>query len=150
MHATTFSHYRFLLKKDNFIHIYLIYLSHRVAYYILRYCLSIKKLMFFLRKTPSRSYKRNRQHTNDPRNINEHSFGHGHVYHFITASSVWRSGIEESPGPALPALLSSVNGLFPLMSIMLQSPMLNIMDMTDYEDGLIAWIRTNRTNPPTN
>ena len=56
-------------------------------------------------------------------------------------------GLRRVQDIALPAFLSSVNCLLPLMSIMLQSPTLDIMEIADYEDGLTAW---NCINPDSN
>lgn len=56
-------------------------------------------------------------------------------------------GVRRIQDIALPAFLSSVNGLSSLVSYMLQIPTLHISEIADYQDGLNAW---NELNPDAN
>lgn len=52
-------------------------------------------------------------------------------------------GIGRVQDFALPAFLSSVNGLSSMIGIMLQQPSLNIVKISDYENGINAWQQLN-------
>lgn len=57
-------------------------------------------------------------------------------------------GVRRVQDLALPAFLSSVTGLSSMISIMLHQPSLNIVEISDYDNGFNAWQQLNPEHFP--
>lgn len=122
--------------------------NYQIAYYLLRNCLAIPKLVFLLRTSPT---------WNNIDLIEEMDNCIKSTLETITNSTLsqdqWilsslpvRSGglgIRRVRDLALPAFLSSVNGVSSMVSIMLNLPSLTIEDISGYLDGLNTWQELN-------
>ena len=111
--------------------------NYQIAYYILRNCLSVPKLIFLLRTTSFWYPSEVITEIDDAIRTTLETLTNSHpdTETWITSSLPIRCGgleVRRVQDIALPAFLSSVNGLFPLMSIMLQCPTLDIMEIADY------------------
>lgn len=129
--------------------------NYHISYYILKNCCSIPKLVFLLRTTPIGQCNdivdemdkciRSTMETLTNSKLNE-------IQWILSSLPINNGGlgVRRIRDIALPAFLSSVNGLLPLVSFMLQQPSLNIVDIGDYNDNLNAWDSLNpNTNHPT-
>lgn len=118
--------------------------SYHIAFYILKNCLAIPKLIFLMRTTPTWIHhdlmagvdteikSALESVTNSKLDTNT----------WIMASLPINSGgigVRRVQDTALPAFLSSVNAVSPLVSTMLQHPTLQVEEIADYQDGLNVW-----------
>lgn len=118
--------------------------NYHIAFFILKNCFAMPKLIFLLRSTPTWNH-------NDL--INELDGAIRSTLESITNTKLdpntWilsslpvnsgGLGVRKVLDTALPAFLSSVNSVSQLVSTMLHQPTLHIEEIVDYGDGLKEW-----------
>lgn len=130
--------------------------NYHIAFYILKNCFAIPKLVFLLRTTPTWN------HTEFVEKMdNEIKSTLETITNSLLKDDTWTmatlpirsggTGIRRVRDTALPAFLSSINAVSSLVSTMLHSPTLNIEEIADYEDSINAWysLQPDRAIPET-
>jgi len=122
--------------------------NHHIAFYILKNCFALPKLVYLLRVTPTVNHREMLEEIDVGIKVTAEKLINAKLNEkeWIESSLPVRCGglgIRKVQDLALPAFLSSVNGTSSLVSLMLQMPSLDIMEIADYQDGLDAWSSLN-------
>lgn len=123
-----------------------------IAYYMLKNCLSVLKLVFLLRTSPTWNHKDLIDEVDDCIKSSLETLSNSKLDRdqwILSSLSVRHGGlgVRRVQNLALPAFLSSINGLSSIIGIMLHLPSLNIEEISDLKDGINAW---QHLNPETN
>lgn len=126
--------------------------NYQIAYYMLKNCLSVPKLIFLLRTSPTWNHTELLEEMDKAIKSTLETLTNStlHYDQWTLASLPVRCGglgVRRVQDLALPAFLSSVHGVSSMVGIMLHLPSLNIEDISDYSDGINAW---QCLNPGTN
>lgn len=118
--------------------------NYQIAYYMLKNCLAVPKLMFLLRTSPTWNHNELLQNMDNGIQSTLETLINSklHQDQWILSSLPIRCGglrVRRVQDLALPAFLSSMHGLSSMIGIMLQLPSLNIEEIADYTNGINEW-----------
>lgn len=117
--------------------------NYHIAFFLLKNCCAVPKLIYLLRTSPAWA---NDSFTESIDNcirstlesITNTKLDHNTWIEATLPTKFGGLGVRRIQDLALPAFLSSVNDVLPLVSSMLNSPTLQATEVSDYQDGLNA------------